>query len=129
MKTTFYVASPYRNRVEVQFLADILRERGLVWANDQDWTVLYRNIPDTHVEAPKLATEDVLAAIAADLFVLLLSGNPTAGATAEMVARWSHGRTCHMIWRNEQTHLFHRLPGLVVHRSIEDFVGSVLRRP
>jgi len=125
---TFYIASPYRNHERANELALELERRGLRWALNHNWTKIeFEATLSEHSELwPTLASLDVQAAIAADLFILLLEGAPSPGATAEMTARWSHHREVHMVVPGgAKTHLFHKLPGIIIWGSEDDILSSL----
>ena len=127
MRTTFYIASPFGNFPQVRQFADFLIEKGWRWANNHNWTLerFTEARPMDHPFWPSWAVGDMKAAMAADVFVLLLAGKTTAGAHAEFGARWGAGRSVHAIRQDGERHLFHTLPGIVWHDTVEDFLSHM----
>lgn len=126
MRPSFYIASPETNRAGAAELADYLASQGWRWSLNHDWTkVVAKDFPRDAPALPGLAAADVKSACAADLFVLLLSGKPSAGATGEYTARWAVGREVHIIRNDADWHLFHVLPGVIEHATTEDFLGAL----
>ena len=126
MKKTFYIASPFQNKEAVQQLARYLESRDMRWVHDHDWTAQEKGL----MEAPRekrvaWGMMDMRGAVAADLFVLLLEGKPSAGAHAELGARWTAGKEIYIIRGNGSRHLFHDLPGVTEYPDVESFVFSV----
>jgi len=122
MKKTFYVASSFTNRAQVRDVASYLRDQGLRWAFDHDWTVeRVANLPDSG-KALK-AQMDLQAAVDADLFVILLASPLTPGCHGELGARASHNREVHLIRQGvTDWHLFHAHPCVIEHETIESFM-------
>ena len=122
LRPTFYIATSFSNGKRVQQLAGFLMSRGLRWVYGHNWTQISVNRRDDP-RAPMLAQQDLQGAISADLFVLLPVTPLTAGCHVELGARVAAGKEAHLI-RDGATewHLFHSLPGVIEHDSVDDFV-------
>lgn len=126
IRSTFYVATSFTNRERARQVAGFLEHRGLRWVFGHDWTTTTVDHPDDP-RAPLLAQQDLRSAIAADLFILLPVAPLTVGCHTELGARIGVGKEAHLV-RDGLTewHLFHSLPGVIEHKSIEDFVFFAL---
>lgn len=119
MKGTFYVATSWGNREQATEVANYLKSRGMRWALDHNWPVDGK-VGDIDSPATSLiAYLDIQAAVAADLFVILLRDPLTVGCHAEFGARISHGKEAHLVRQGtERVHPFHKHPCVVEHEDV-----------
>jgi hypothetical protein len=123
---TFYIASSVHNIPQTRLLADYLIERGFNWACGHDWTrYTEKDAPLGSMQGGLLVAADIMAALAADLFVLLRTDVTSHGAHAELGARLGANREAHLILQDAADHLFYYHPLVVRHALVEDFLYRV----
>ena len=117
MRTTFYIASAPSNHVAVRHLADFLRSRGWRWAPGNAWGPNVRR-------DPAWVSRDMHAVVSADVFILYLSAEESAGAYAQAGARWGARRPMFGIRGEAEHHPLHDLPEIVWFQTAEEFAQS-----
>jgi len=120
---TFYIASSIYNIPQTMQLADYLSERGFDWSCSHNWTrYTEKDAPLGSIQGGLLVVADIMAAISADLFVLLRTDVTSHGAHAELGARLGANKEAHVILQGSPDHLFYYHPLVLRHDTIEDFL-------
>lgn len=124
---TFYIASSMTNRPQVALLADYLRNRfRMSWALNHDWTPLEeRDAPLGSPLRSRLAIMDLMAACAADLFVILRTDVISHGAHAEFGARLAVNRPVFLVQQNAPDHLFYSHPLVRRYQKLEELLAHL----
>lgn len=120
---TFYIASSIHNVPQTQQLADFLVEQGFNWSLGHDWTrYTDKDAPLGSPQGELLVAADIMAAVAADLFVLLRTNVTSHGAHAEFGARLGANKEAHVIVQDGPDHLFYYHPLVVRYTDTEAFL-------
>jgi len=117
MRTTFYIASSPENHVEVRHLAEFLQSRGWRWSAGHAWD-------HKRLYEAAWAARDMHAALVADVFILILKGEPTPGSHAQLGARWAVRRSIFGIRQGMPHHPLHDLPEIMWFETAEDFAQA-----
>ena len=121
---TFSLASAETNRGLIRKMAADLRDWGMRWYSNWDWTAFVGKDLTDEASRAGLVCGDLIAAVGCEVFVLVLREETpvTLGASSEFGARLASGKETYVILNGRPDHLFFHHPSVKTFDHWDAFV-------